>query len=39
MRAVLLHRSEHATPRADELRERGVPIIKSLTELMDLVIG
>ena len=39
MRAVLLHRSEHATPRADELRQRGVPIIRSLTELMDLVIG
>jgi len=37
MRAVLLHRSEHATPRADELRQRGVPIIRSLTELMDLV--
>ena len=37
MRAVLLHRSAHASPRADELRQRGVPIIRSLTELMDLV--
>jgi len=39
MRAVLLHRSEHTAPRADELRQRGVPIIKSLTELANLVIG
>jgi HAD superfamily hydrolase (TIGR01662 family) len=39
MRAVLLHRSERATPRADELRERGVPIIRSLTELVSLVIA
>jgi putative hydrolase of the HAD superfamily len=38
MRAVLLHRSEHASPRADELRQRGVPIIKSLAELMNLVV-
>ena len=39
MRAVLLHRSEHAPPRADELRKRGVPVIRGLTELVDLVIG
>jgi HAD superfamily hydrolase (TIGR01509 family) len=39
MRAVLLHRSEHPTLRADELRQRGVPIIRSLTELVNLVIG
>ncbi len=39
MRAILLHRSDNAAPRADELRERGVPVIKSLAELMDLVIG
>jgi HAD superfamily hydrolase (TIGR01662 family) len=39
MRAILLHRAENAAPRGDELRERGVPVIKSLTELMDLVIG
>jgi hypothetical protein len=39
MRAVLLHRSEAAVPRAEELRARGVPIIKRLTELVDLVIG
>lgn len=38
MRAVLLHRSDRVAPRAEELRERGVPIIKSLTELMNLVI-
>jgi HAD superfamily hydrolase (TIGR01662 family) len=38
MRAVLLHRSEHAAPRAEEMRERGVPVIRSLTELRDLVI-
>ena len=38
MRAVLLHRSERATPRADELRQRGVPIIRSLTELVNLVV-
>ncbi len=39
MRAVLLHRSEQPTPRADELRKRGVPIIRSLTELVSLVVG
>jgi HAD superfamily hydrolase (TIGR01662 family) len=39
MRAVLLHRSETAAPRAEELRQRGVPVIKSLTELMEWVIG
>jgi putative hydrolase of the HAD superfamily len=39
MHAVLLHRSEVAMPRAEELRARGIPIIKSLTELVDLVIG
>jgi HAD superfamily hydrolase (TIGR01662 family) len=39
MRAVLLHRSEHAAPRADELRARGVAVIRSLTELTNLVIA
>jgi HAD superfamily hydrolase (TIGR01662 family) len=39
MRAVLLHRSEHAAPRAEELRERGVPVIRSLTELADLIVA
>ncbi len=39
MRAVLLHRSGNASPRADELRARGVSVIRSLTELRDLVIG
>jgi FMN hydrolase / 5-amino-6-(5-phospho-D-ribitylamino)uracil phosphatase len=39
MRAVLLHRSERAAPRADEMRRRGIPVITSLAELMNLVIG
>jgi putative hydrolase of the HAD superfamily len=39
MHAVLLHRSEAAVPRAEELRTRGIPIIKSLAGLVDLVIG
>jgi putative hydrolase of the HAD superfamily len=39
MRAILLHRSEHASPRAEEMRRRGVPVIRSLAELRDLVIG
>jgi HAD superfamily hydrolase (TIGR01662 family) len=39
MRAVLLYRGEHAPPRADELRQLGVPVIKSLMELMNLVFG
>ena len=39
MRAILLHRS--STPHADavELRRRGVPVISSLGELPNLVIG
>jgi len=39
MRAVLLHRSEHAAPRAGEMRRRGIPVIRSLAELKNLVIG
>jgi HAD superfamily hydrolase (TIGR01662 family) len=39
MRAVLLHRGENALPREHELRARGVAVIKSLVELMDLVMG
>jgi putative hydrolase of the HAD superfamily len=39
MRAVLLHRSSDATPKAEQLSRRGVPVIRSLTELFDLVIG
>jgi HAD superfamily hydrolase (TIGR01662 family) len=39
MRAVLLHRSEHSAPRADEMRRRGIPVIRSLAELKNLVIG
>ena len=38
MRAALLHRSDTISPRAEELRERGVPTIKSLTELMNQII-
>ena len=38
MRAILLHRGETAAPRADEMRQRGVPVIKSLTELRNLII-
>jgi putative hydrolase of the HAD superfamily len=37
MRAVLLHRGHAGHPRADELSERGVPIIRSLTELPALL--
>ncbi len=39
MRAVLLHRSETATPRAAEVAARGIPVIKGLGELVDLVMG
>ena len=39
LHAVLLHRGEDEHPRARELSSRGVPVIRSLTELSDLVIG
>jgi putative hydrolase of the HAD superfamily len=39
MRAVLLQRSGHAVASADELRERGVPTINRLPELVDWVMG
>jgi len=39
MRAILIHRGERAHPSEKDLRARGVPIIRSLTELADLVIG
>lgn len=39
LRAVLLHRGHIEHPRERELRSRGVPVIRSLTELPDLVIG
>jgi hypothetical protein len=39
MRAVLLRRGEGAAPRAAEMERRGVPVIGSLAELMNLVIG
>jgi HAD superfamily hydrolase (TIGR01662 family) len=39
MRAVLLRRGEGAAPRAAEMEKRGVPVIRSLRELCDLVIG
>jgi len=37
MRAVLVHRSGSPHPRAAELEARGVPIIRSLRELVDLI--
>ena len=37
MRAILLHRSETPAPRAQELKDRGIPIIRSLRELNDLL--
>jgi HAD superfamily hydrolase (TIGR01662 family) len=39
MRAVLLRRGEGAAPRAAEMKRRGVPVIGSLAELVNLVIG
>ena len=38
LRAVLLHRGEDEHPRARELRLRGVPVVRSLTELSGLLI-
>jgi putative hydrolase of the HAD superfamily len=37
MHAVLVHRSGSPHPRAAELGARGVPIIRSLRELVDLI--
>jgi len=37
MRAALLHRSEVVHPRTGELAARGVPVLRSLTELIDLL--
>jgi putative hydrolase of the HAD superfamily len=39
MRAVLIHRGERAHASEKDLLARGVPIIRSLTELTNLVIG
>ena len=39
MRAVLLHRGERRHPMQSELARRGIPVIRSLTELPNLVIG
>jgi HAD superfamily hydrolase (TIGR01662 family) len=39
MRAVLLRRGENALSREHEMDARGVPVIRSLSELMNLVIG
>ena len=39
LQAVLLHRGDDEHPRAQELSSRGVPVIRSLTELPNLVIG
>jgi putative hydrolase of the HAD superfamily len=38
LRAVLLHRGDDEHPRARELSSRGVPVIRSLAELPNLVI-
>jgi putative hydrolase of the HAD superfamily len=37
MRAALVHRSSHPHPRAGELASRGVPVIRSLSELITLI--
>ncbi|MBS1816453.1 MAG: HAD family hydrolase [Acidobacteria bacterium] len=37
MRAALLHRSDTPHPRAQELAERGVPVLRSLKELLALI--
>jgi putative hydrolase of the HAD superfamily len=37
LRAVLLHRSESPSPHAGELRQRGVPVIRTLRELPNLL--
>ncbi len=39
MRAALLHRGDVPHPRERELADRGVPVIRSLAELPNLVIG
>lgn len=39
MRAVLLDRDERAVLRMEELRARGVPVIRSLAALTNLVVG
>lgn len=39
MRAVLVHRGDHPHPSEPELTARGIPVISSLNELMNLVIG
>jgi len=39
MRAALLHRGDAPHPRERELADRGVPVIRSLAELPNLVIG
>src|SRR5207244_9969916 len=36
MRAALVHRSDGPHPRAAELAARGVPVLRSLQELLDL---
>jgi len=39
MRAILIHRGERVHASEPDLRARGVPVIRSLTELPNLVIG
>lgn len=38
LRAALVHRSDRPHPRAEELASRGVPVLRSLHELLNLVI-
>jgi HAD superfamily hydrolase (TIGR01662 family) len=37
LHAALVHRSDYAHPRSEELAARGVPVLRSLTELIDLL--
>ena len=39
MRAVLLHRADGTHPRAQELALAGVPVLRSLSDLPDLLLG
>jgi len=39
MRAILLHRGDNVHPMARELTDRGIPVVRSLREIPNLVIG
>ena len=39
LQAALLHRGAADHPDAESLRRRGVPVFRSLTEVVELVIG